>query len=123
MNIEIKDLIEFGFITAAIIAAWNKIASKHEKLEDKMLTLEKRYDKEITDINGTMENIIKTNQTLMNAVTELNVHTADFLKRAKENWDRNDKNFERIFNKIEQFDEGIKKFYRDNSQFNTSDKD
>lgn len=120
MNIEIKDLIEFGFITAAIIAAWNKIASKHEKLEDKMLTLEKRYDKELTDINGTMENIIKTNQTLMNAVTELNVHTADFLKRDNENWERNEKNFERIFNKIEQFDEGIKKFYRDNSQFNTS---
>lgn len=117
MEIELKDLIGYGASFVTVLIGWNKTNNKHERLEDKMKALEEKHN----SITATMENIIKTNQTLMNAVTELNVHTSDFANRAQDNWTRNDKNFEKIFAKFESLDEGIKKFYRDNSQFKVSE--
>jgi len=121
MNIETKDLLEYMVVAASIVAAWNKMNTKHERIEDKINAIEKKFDKEISDINMTLEKVIETHQALTSGLTELNVHSSDFAKRAEQNWERNEINFDRVFKRIDAFDEGIKKFYRDNSKFNFSD--
>lgn len=102
MQIEIKDLIGYGFSFATVLGGYFILRNKQQNTEVKIIELEDKMNK-----------INQTHMNLTNSVVRLTESQENFKSESHNHWQKTENGLDKIFDKFAQLDQNISQFWKD----------